>query len=182
LLIECSGSPFSFKGLFAISPTSFLMEVNRPSRPLCYAVKKIVALRRGNSLPHDTPLPRFLRWLLLLLGLLFTAAGLVGVVLPLLPTTPFLLLAVACFARSSRRCHLWLIGHPLFGPTIRQWQQERTLSRRSKFTAVVLLILSLGSSILFFLQQPFIKLVLLVLGLSLIVFLLRLPEQVKANR
>jgi uncharacterized protein len=132
--------------------------------------------------PDTPPLPRFLRWLLLLLGLFFTATGLVGVVLPLLPTTPFLLLAVACFARSSRRCHLWLIEHPLFGPTIRQWQKERTLPRRSKYTAVVLLILSLGSSILFFIEKPYLKFMLVMLGLSLIVFLLRLPEQARVNR
>jgi uncharacterized protein len=136
-----------------------------------------------NYLPPDTPpLPGALRWLLLLLGLFFTAVGLAGVVLPLLPTTPFLLLAAACFARSSRRCHRWLIEHPLFGPTIRQWQQERTIPRRSKFTAVVLLVFTLGSSILFFVQSPYLKVLLLLLGLSLTVFLLRLPEEARADR
>jgi uncharacterized protein len=134
------------------------------------------------ALPHNTPpLPTFLRWLLLLLGLLFTAVGLAGAILPLLPTTPFLLLAAGCFARSSRRCHCWLLEHPLFGPTIRQWQEERTLPRRSKYLAVVLLILSLGSSVLWFVHHPYLKILLLLLGLSLTVFLLRLPEATKAK-
>jgi uncharacterized protein len=129
-------------------------------------------------MPHDIgPQPALLRWLLLLLGLAFTATGLLGVILPLLPTTPFLLLAAACFARSSPRCHRWLLAHPLFGPTIRQWQQERTLPRRSKYTAVILLILSLGSSIILFVDNPYTRIFLLLLGLSLTIFLLRLPER-----
>jgi uncharacterized protein len=134
-------------------------------------------------LPYDDnpPLPSPLRWLLLLLGLLLTAVGLAGVILPLLPTTPFLLLAAACFARSSRRCHCWLIGHPLFGPTIRQWQQERTLPRRSKYTAILLLILTMGTSIVFFVHNTYLKGMLLLLGLSLIVFLLRLPAARKVS-
>jgi uncharacterized membrane protein YbaN (DUF454 family) len=127
-------------------------------------------------------LPLFLRWLLLLLGLLYTAAGLAGVFLPLLPTTPFLLLAAACFARSSQRCHRWLLEHPLFGTTLRQWQQERALPRRSKYVAVTLLTLSLGSSIFFFVQPFYLKVLLFMLGLFLAIFLLRLPDTADASR
>jgi uncharacterized protein len=131
-------------------------------------------------LPPDTRfLPTSLRWLLLVLGLVFTATGLLGVLLPLLPTTPFLLLAAACFARSSPRCHRWLMDHRLFGPTIRQWQTERTLPRRSKYLAVALLVLSLGFSIMFFVQNAYLQVFLLLLGLALTIFLLRLPERAR---
>ncbi|MDF2097435.1 YbaN family protein [Aquibaculum arenosum] len=81
-----------------------------------------------------------LRLLWLLFGLAATATGLVGAVLPLLPTTPFLLLAVFAFARSSPRLHSWLLDHPHFGPLIYNWQQHGGIDRRSKRIAVAVMI------------------------------------------
>jgi len=69
-------------------------------------------------------------------GLLFLALGGLGVVLPVLPTTPFLLVAAACFARSSPRLHGWLTAHPLFGPPIRDWQVHGAIRPRAKALAV----------------------------------------------
>ena len=70
------------------------------------------------------------------LGGVFLAAGLVGVVLPVLPTTPFLLLAAGCFAKSSPRLHRWLLAHPTFGPPIRNWEENGAISRPAKRLAV----------------------------------------------
>jgi uncharacterized protein len=72
------------------------------------------------------------RPLWLALGLVFLALGLLGVVLPVLPTTPFLLVAAAAFARSSPRLHQWLLAHPLFGPPIRNWQEKGAISKGAK--------------------------------------------------
>ncbi|MDP3197121.1 YbaN family protein [Tabrizicola sp.] len=69
-------------------------------------------------------------------GGLCLGMGLLGVVLPVLPTTPFLLLAAGCFARSSPRLHGWLLGHPVFGPPIRNWEENGAISRRAKWLAV----------------------------------------------
>lgn len=77
-----------------------------------------------------------MRGLWLALGGVFLGLGLLGVVLPVLPTTPFLLLAAACLARSSPRLHRWLLGHPVFGPPIRNWEENGAISRSAKRLAV----------------------------------------------
>lgn len=77
-----------------------------------------------------------MRMLWLLAGYLFLGLGLLGALLPVLPTTPFLLLAAGCFARSSPRLHRWLLGHPLFGPPIRNWEENGAISRPAKRLAV----------------------------------------------
>ena len=76
------------------------------------------------------------RALLIALGWIFVVIGLIGVVLPLLPTTPFLILAAACFARGSERFYRWLLSSRLFGPVIREWRQTRSVPPRAKRTAL----------------------------------------------
>lgn len=77
-----------------------------------------------------------MRGLWLAAGGLFLGLGLLGVVLPVLPTTPFMLLAAGCFAKSSPRLHGWLVNHPTFGPPIRNWEENGAISRRAKRLAV----------------------------------------------
>ena len=84
----------------------------------------------------------FMRLLFLCLGWFFVGLGLVGAFLPVLPTTPFLLLAVACFARSSPRLEAWLLNHPAFGPPLRNWREKRAISRKAKLSAVALMSVS----------------------------------------
>jgi uncharacterized membrane protein YbaN (DUF454 family) len=76
------------------------------------------------------------RPLLRLTGWLAVALGLLGIVLPLLPTTPFALLAAACLARSSPRGHRWLLATPLLGPVLADWQAGRGVPRRAKIAAL----------------------------------------------
>ncbi len=121
--------------------------------------------------PHDS---RLVRLLCLGAGITALLLGIAGVVLPLLPTTPFILLAAACFARSSVRFHDWLLNQRIAGPIIREWQTHRAMPRRAKRAAFALMLLSFGGSILF-LDLLWHRLMLAALGLILTLFLWRVP-------
>lgn len=83
-----------------------------------------------------------MRSLWFLFGILSVAAGLIGVVLPLLPTVPFLLLAAFCFARSSDRAYQWLVNHPRFGPPIKDWQENGAIRKPAKIAATACIVAS----------------------------------------
>ena len=97
--------------------------------------------------PEDPGSTGVVRSCLVLLGLLFTAFGAVGAFLPLLPTTPFLLLAVACFARSSPARHQRLLANRVFGQYISQWHDDRTVTREAKWKACGLVVVTFALSI-----------------------------------
>ena len=84
-----------------------------------------------------------------LLGFVFLGLGLVGVFLPLLPTTPFILLAAACFAQSSERMHRWILSNPTFGPMVRDWEQKRCVTCRVKAVAISSMVVVGGISVFF---------------------------------
>jgi uncharacterized protein len=83
-----------------------------------------------------------LRLLWLLAGWLALLLGMLGIFLPLLPTTPFVLLAAWCFARGSARCEAWLLNHRRFGPLVRDWRERRAVPLRAKQLAVLTMALS----------------------------------------
>jgi uncharacterized membrane protein YbaN (DUF454 family) len=89
---------------------------------------------------------RWLRYLLLGIGWTSVALGVIGIFLPVLPTTPFLLLAAACFARSSQRFYRWLVGHPRLGPWIRDYLDGKGIPLRAKVYAIGLMWASIALS------------------------------------
>ncbi len=84
-----------------------------------------------------------LRPLLFVLGWVFFALGFIGAFLPVLPTTPFLLLAGVCFSKSSPRFHAWLLGLPLLGQGVRDWRERRAIRPRAKLLCSAMIVLSL---------------------------------------
>ncbi len=83
-----------------------------------------------------------LRFLLQLAGFILLPIGIAGVFLPILPGTPLLILAAACFARSSPRLERWLVTHPFLGPGIRRWRERGAISLKSKIIAISVMALS----------------------------------------
>lgn len=79
---------------------------------------------------------RLARGIFLVLGFIFVALGFVGAFLPVLPTTPFLILAAACFARSSTRFENWLLNDPRFGPLLKDWRARGAIPRKAKVAAL----------------------------------------------
>jgi uncharacterized membrane protein YbaN (DUF454 family) len=80
--------------------------------------------------------PRLMRGVFLVLGIGFVVLGFIGAFLPVLPTTPFLILAAACFARSSPRLENWLLYHPRFGPLLRGWRERGAIPVKAKLMAL----------------------------------------------
>ena len=87
------------------------------------------------------------------LGFLFLGLGVLGVFLPLLPTTPFLLVSAGCFAKSSDKWHQWLLSNRIFGPIIKDWHDRRCISISTKIFAISLVVLSGGYSTVFLLTD-----------------------------
>jgi uncharacterized membrane protein YbaN (DUF454 family) len=114
----------------------------------------------------------------LLIGLVALALGAIGIALPLLPTTPFVLLAAFAFAQSSAKLHQWLLDHNVFGPLIDNWHRYGAISRRAKVVSVVSMIAVLVISLAMAAPAVVIWLQVLVLGAAALFILTRpLPPE-----
>jgi uncharacterized membrane protein YbaN (DUF454 family) len=120
---------------------------------------------------------RVVRALLWVAGSAALVLGLIGVVLPGLPTTPFILLAAACYAKASPRLHAWLLNHRWFGPMLRDWERERSLTRRNKTVSIVSMTVMVGVSIWTFEGRSVVQAVLLVTAAVGAAVILRIPTR-----
>ena len=118
-----------------------------------------------------------LRWVLLVTGTISLILGIIGIVLPLVPTTPFLLVSAGCYARSSKKFYVWLLSNRWFGPLIRDWRRGLGIPLRAKVIATALLTLTLGTSIVIFVPIMWVKIVLACIGVTVIGYLWQLPTR-----
>lgn len=120
---------------------------------------------------HDS---RLIRAVFLGLGILALLLAVAGIFLPMLPTTPFVLLAAACFARGSEFLHDKMLAHRIAGPIIREWHEHRSMPPGVKPWAFLLMGLSFGASILL-METPWHRAMLAAIGIVLAFFLWRVP-------
>jgi uncharacterized protein len=126
---------------------------------------------------HDpqTYLDHAARWMLIAAGMICVGLGAIGVILPGLPTTPFLLLAAYCFARSSEHFHAWLINHRWFGSYVRNFEEGRGMTRSAKATTVLIIWLSFGVTIVFFVPVVWGQVGMVLMAVTVSLYIVRLP-------
>jgi uncharacterized membrane protein YbaN (DUF454 family) len=122
--------------------------------------------------PNDRSRP--LRAVLAVVGTVSLAIGVLGILVPVLPTTPFLLLAAACYARASDRLYAWLLGQRSLGPIITRWRESRSMEPAVKTRALVIVVVTFAASILL-VDALLLRVVLAVTGTIVAVFLARVP-------
>lgn len=117
-----------------------------------------------------------LKALLLVAGTISLTLGAIGIILPILPTTPFLLLSAACYLRSSERMHKWLLGNRWFGEYIRNYQEGKGILLKTKIVAMSVLWVAIIYSAFFALDEVLVaQVALLLIALGVTIHLIRLP-------
>jgi uncharacterized membrane protein YbaN (DUF454 family) len=110
-------------------------------------------------------------------GVIALILAVIGIVVPGLPTTPFVLVAGACFVRASPRAHAWLLRNRTFGPMLREWEQHHSIPRRIKRIALSAMALTAGFSLWFFAGRPWLQALVVAGVLVGTIVVLRLPSR-----
>lgn len=118
---------------------------------------------------------RAIRWLWIVAGTIAFGLGSVGVFVPVLPTTPFMLLAAACYFRSSARLYDRVLSNRVFGPLVYEWRERRTMPLHAKVVAIVLVVLTIGTSVAFFIPAYVAQVVVASIGVLLVIWLAAIP-------
>lgn len=116
------------------------------------------------------------------LGFIFVALGIIGSFIPVLPTVPFMLLALGCFSQSSERFHSWLYNHKVFGPQLQLWKKHKVIPYTAKFAAIGSMTCSLVY-LIFFSKAPMIAIIssaILMIGAAC--FILTKPSKIVENK
>ncbi|MEW6506336.1 MAG: YbaN family protein [Bacteroidota bacterium] len=114
------------------------------------------------------------KYLLIIFGWFFVTLGIIGIFVPLMPTTIFFILAAASFARSSEKFYNWLINHPKFGKFIKDYREKRGIPLKSKVIAVSMLIVTIGSSAYFFTERILVRIILVIIAFCISAYIVSL--------
>lgn len=120
--------------------------------------------------------------LLLVAGNFSLSLGIAGIFLPVLPTTPFLLLSAACFMKSSRKLYLWLINHRILGLYVRSYILYRAISLRAKIVSIATLWAVMLCTIIFFIDLLWLRILLIFIALGVTVYLLQIKTLTEEMR
>jgi len=112
------------------------------------------------------------RYLLIIIGTLFLGLGIIGIFLPLLPTTPFFLLAAACYARGSKRFYNWLLTHRWFGNYIKNYRERKGIPLKIKALAISFLWLAIAYSAIFVVHILLVRIILILIAIGVTIHIL----------
>jgi uncharacterized membrane protein YbaN (DUF454 family) len=115
---------------------------------------------------------KVVKYILASLGLISLFMGILGIFLPLLPTTPFLLLSAALFMKSSTRLYNWLMNHKYLGKYLKNYIQHKTISTKTKISAISLLWITILTSVIFITEKILVKIVLLAIAIAVTIHIL----------
>jgi len=115
---------------------------------------------------------RFFRYLLIISGTIFLGFGIIGIFLPILPTTPFLLLAAACYARSSKRFYNWLMNNRWFGNYIKNYRDGRGVPLKFKIFTIFLLWITIIVSVFLVINNYWVKIILILIAIGVTIHIL----------
>ena len=122
---------------------------------------------------------RFFRYLLISAGTIFLGFGIIGIFLPILPTTPFLLLAAACYARSSKRFYDWLMNNKWFGTYIKNYREGRGVPLKFKIFTISLLWITILVSVFFVINNYWVKIILILIAIGVTIHILTIKTYKK---
>ena len=122
---------------------------------------------------------QFFKWMLITAGIIFVGLGILGIFLPILPTTPFLLLAAACFARSSKKFYDWLLNNKLFGDYIKNYQEGKGVPLKVKIFTISLLWITILFSVFLIIQISWVRVILIIIaiGVTIHIFTIKTYRQ-----
>ena len=125
---------------------------------------------------------KYLRYVLITAGTLFLGLGIVGIFLPVLPTTPFLLLAAACYARSSQRFYDWLLNNKWFGTYVKNYREGRGVPLKVKIFTISLLWITILASIFIAISEWWIQLMLMIIAMGVTLHILTIKTFTQKRR
>jgi uncharacterized protein len=127
-------------------------------------------------------IPPFFRYLLLGTGILCLILSVIAFILPVLPVIPFLLIAAACFMRSSRRFYRWLVEHRIFGAPVRRWRRSPGFTLRSKIAIIASTLLITGGYVIFMIPWLLARIMMIAIAAGMILFVLWAPTVDRKNK
>ncbi len=120
---------------------------------------------------HKLATARWLRYVFISVGVISLLLGIIGVVTPVLPTTPFILLSGYCFARGSERFHDWILAHRYFGPMIRAFRDEKRIPLKAKIFATAMIALTMSVTAIFFVKKVYAIVAMASVGVAVVTYI-----------
>ncbi|GEM_PF-443801 len=139
---------------------------NKKSVSNVAAVAEPVAVRK-----HNLVTAPWLRYVFITVGVISLLLGIIGVVTPVLPTTPFILLSGYCFARGSERFHDWILAHRYFGPMIRAFRDEKRIPLKAKIFATAMIAITMSITAIFFVKKAYAIIAMASVGVAVVTYL-----------